>query len=245
MSNLELLTEKLRKAGLDRLFWLPITSDSDGNVSASKFSGQPVLAPNESWPLCQNCHQPMQLMVQLNCSELPTEMRELAGTGLIQLFYCVNSDPHCELDCDAWEPFAKSVLARRIHPQTEGLALTLPDGHYPAKQITGWEIGLAEFPGPEEVNEIMSAKGIDWSSEESEQLYTAKIYPSVGEKLGGWPNWIQGVEYPECPECQHSMSFLLQLDSEQNLPYSWGDVGIGHLCVCPQHEQILAFRWAC
>ena len=54
-------------------------------------------------------------------------------------------------------------------------------------------------------------------------------FPHSGEKLGGWPMWVQSVEYPSCPECGAEMTLLFQIDSERNLPYMFGDVGCGHI----------------
>lgn len=32
-------------------------------------------------------------------------------------------------------------------------------------------------------------------------------------RLGGYPSWIQGADYPHCPECLRFMTFLVQLDA--------------------------------
>jgi uncharacterized protein YwqG len=66
-----------------------------------------------------------------------------------------------------------------------------------------------------------------------------------GDKLGGWPHWIQSVEYPACPTCGDRMELVFQLDSEDNLPVVFGDVGCGHITRCPRHPEVLAFGWAC
>ena len=69
--------------------------------------------------------------------------------------------------------------------------------------------------------------------------------PRTGDKLLVWPNWIQGIEYPECPTCSEPMKLVFQIDSEDNVPHMFGDVGCGHLCQCPNHPRILGFGWAC
>lgn len=67
-------------------------------------------------------------------------------------------------------------------------------------------------------------------------------------RIGGEPCWIQGAEYPECPACQRTMSFLMQLDSD--LPtadgdeWLWGSGGIcyGFWCdLC----RVSGFLWQC
>lgn len=41
------------------------------------------------------------------------------------------------------------------------------------------------------------------------------------------------------------MELLFQIASEENLPYTFGDVGVGHVTQCPAHRERLAFGWAC
>ena len=69
--------------------------------------------------------------------------------------------------------------------------------------------------------------------------------PEAGDKLGGWPHWVQSVEYPSCPTCGREMEIVLQVDSEDNIPHMFGDAGCGHITQCPDHPQVLAFGWAC
>jgi len=85
--------------------------------------------------------------------------------------------------------------------------------------------------------------GVELSDSEADEV--SETYPRGGEKLMGWPCWIQGVEYPNCPECGSPMGHVFQIDSEGALPFMFGDVGIGHITLCPKHTSILAFGWAC
>jgi len=68
---------------------------------------------------------------------------------------------------------------------------------------------------------------------------------SPGDKPGGWPDWVQGAEYPACPTCGARMGLVFQLDSEDNLPTMFGDMGCGHVTQCSVHRDVLAFGWAC
>lgn len=65
------------------------------------------------------------------------------------------------------------------------------------------------------------------------------------DKLGGWPAWVQGVEYPSCPRCGKRMVLVFQVDSEDNVPFMFGDIGCGHVTQCPKHKEVVAFGWAC
>ena len=67
----------------------------------------------------------------------------------------------------------------------------------------------------------------------------------MGDKLAGYPHWVQGVEYPNCPECNRRMELAFQLDSEDHLPFMFGDVGCGPITQCPEHKEVVTFGWAC
>ena len=69
--------------------------------------------------------------------------------------------------------------------------------------------------------------------------------PVPGDKWLGWPAWIQSPWYPNCPECDRPMQFLMQIASECNLPYMFSDAGNGYLMVCPAHSNRVAFPWDC
>jgi hypothetical protein len=56
---------------------------------------------------------------------------------------------------------------------------------------------------------------------------------------------VQRVEYPNWPTCDARMGLVLQIDSEDNVPHMFGDVGCGHITQCPNHPEVLAFGWAC
>lgn len=224
-----------------RSAWKPLVENRDGTSKDSKFAGIPWLLTTESWPSCQNCNNPMQLFLQLDLGMLPEKIDGEYGNGLLQLFYCTNQELECETDCQAYYPFAKSTLARVIQPNEEAYSLTkLPlTDSFPPKLIVGWE-EYDDYPNSEEAELL----GITLSDAEAEAVYELG-YPRAGDKLGGWPQWIQGVEYPDCPTCGETMRLIFQIDSDNNLPYSFGDVGCAHITQCKNHKEQIAFGWAC
>jgi uncharacterized protein YwqG len=127
------------------------------------------------------------------------------------------------------------------------------------RTIEGWREVL-DYPDPQEHGELgieyeyhsrytrtnvsCRALGIDVRDLEGDAAEAISL-AEAGDKLGGWPHWIQGIEYPSCPRCKHRMELVFQLDSEDNLPYMFGDVGIGHITQCPEHPDVLTFAWAC
>ncbi len=226
-----------------RSAWIPITQEGDGARDASKFAGIPWLAADESWPVCPNCQAPMQLFIQLNLQTLPLELGDRFGTGLLQLFYCSNNtiEVNCECDGQGWEPFSPVHLARLIQHQGElNASNSESEIGFPAQRIMGWEI-VEDYPGwteEQEGNLPLSLSDEEWTS-------LGESFPRPGDKLAGWPHWIQGVEYPSCPICEAPMELVLQLDSNDHLPYMFGDAGCGHITQCPIHKDQLGFGWAC
>ena len=228
---------------LKRTAFLPETTEGDGGVTDSKFSGRPWLAADEEWPTCPNCSNPLQLFLQLNLADLPAvEQERLGDRGLLQLFYCTNSDPLCEVDCEAFFPFADSEVARFVEDPGADCNASAdgPADPLAPRSIVGWE-AVDDLPNTEELKWDMD---IEVTDQERDYLYDCGM-PHPGDKLAGWPYWIQGVEYPDCPECDSRMELVFQIDSNCNLDYMFGDIGAGHLTRCPNHPGVLAFGWAC
>ena len=182
----------------------------------------------------------MQLFVQLAGPDTPQPTAALLGRNVLQLFYCTSETPHCEVECEAFFPHSRSTLLRLL-PIDEVGAGASDEGPsvFPTKRIVGWT-PARDFPGWEELR----ALGVELSDDDAEVLDLAGL-PQPGEKLGGWPLWVQGVEYPNCRLCGRRMELILQLDSGQTIPYDFGDAGVGHNTQCPDHLSELAFGWAC
>lgn len=231
------ILDEERLVAYRRPCWDPKVESGDGEVQTSKFSGTAALPEGEDWPVCPNCAEPMQLFLQLNAADLPEGFTAPWGEGLLQFFYCTTSKPLCEIDCEAYAPFARSTLLRVIPQPAAFSEAQPPSGAFPAKRIVGWE-PLDDLPDWEELRDF------GFSEEEAEEI-SNRGYARSGDKLSGWPHWIQGVEYPQCPECGSSMKMLFQIDSEDNLPYMFGDAGCGHITYCEKHPRVLAFAWAC
>lgn len=228
-------------ARFKRIAWKPLVTDQEGRQDGSKFSGMPWLNGTEEWPRCPNCHKHLQLFLQLNLYDLPTVLLGEFGDGIIQLFYCTSRDPHCEVECEAFFPFAKSVIVRLIPKENKPSVVAIPaiEDLLPPRSIIGWQENY-DYPNWEEGNSL----GIEMDEIEWEQL-SDEGFPRSGDKLGGWPHWIQGVEYPDCPDCGDRMRLVFQIDSNDNLPIEFGDVGCGHITQCETHKERLAFGWAC
>ena len=149
---------KLKLAPLSRSAWRPRTGPAVPGAR-SKFGGLPLLRPDESWPCCAHCHQPMQLFVQLDSGDLPAEAGQPFGDGVLQVFYCTNMEEECEVLCQAHLPFSEASLTRVIpRDQTGGfdaLPVTIPDA-FPEQSLTGWS-RHNDFPDQQETVAINDA----------------------------------------------------------------------------------------
>lgn len=186
----------------------------------------------ERWPCCPRCEQPLHLVVQLRSSDLPPEWAERTGPGIFRLLYCLSE---CEVDGEGWEPGSEVHHVARLPLDAEG---EMPgDGRaLPAFRFTGWE-PIDDLPHQEDMDRPLSPARRD--------DYYGSRRPLSGDKLGGWPMWVQGPERPSCPDCREPMTVLFQVDSHGHLDFMWGDTGCAHLSFCEQHPHRLAFGWAC
>jgi hypothetical protein len=235
-----------------RRAWKPVCDDVA--TGAAHFGGSPMLGAGEPWPTCAGCAAPMQFFVQVDLAALPAGS-PARGTGLLQLFYCSIDDGGCE----TWAPFSGTHLVRLLTGPAQPAAHPPSISPFPRRRIAGWNESL-DHPHPPEHEELglsyqydfdasrvhitCAEVGLDLPDADLDAAETiATALP--GDKLGGWPAWVQGVEYPSCPACSAPMELVLQLDSEDNVPHMFGDVGCGHVTQCPAHPHVLAFGWAC
>jgi hypothetical protein len=183
----------------------------------------------------------MPLLAQVALADLPAGSPP-RGDGLLQVFYCQASDEReltsCDTELEGWAAFSPCHVVRLVAADSPGA----PSGAgepYPAHRVTSWR-EVTDWPGWEEQAELAITVEDDLLNAISDAGY-----PRAGEKLGGWPAWVQSLEYPDCPRCGSRMTFLLQIESEQLLPVMFGDLGTGHVTQCPAHPDVLAFAWAC
>lgn len=249
--NLETIQRKLAAFRLSA--FVPQCVDGDLGPAHSKFAGVAWINAGEAWPVCEYCKKPMQLLLQLSLSELPSSVPGWPAQGFAQVFYCTTEKTYCEQRGeDAFSPFGKFLCARVLErggsPQFTETPVENP---LPARSITGWQ-SKDDYPAPAELGDV--APDV-LSEEEADGLFDLIIQASdgdeevepttlPGDKLGGWPMWLQDPHHPECPECSAPMEYVAQIRSNGNLDFNFGDCGIAHLHRCSKHPQVLGFSWA-
>jgi uncharacterized protein YwqG len=240
MGNPETIKAKLSQH--ERQAWRPVVDNEPGDIYASKFSGVPWLADEEPWPPCGHCGKPMQLFLQLNLEDVPWLPQGCPDEGLLQMFYCTNEETSCEEMCEAWLPYAESVLIRLVEPEGPPGSPTTSPVKDPIEPviITAWE-QIPELPGHQD----QEALDCLLTNEENDILDDHDLLADLGDKLSGWPHFLQDREVPNCRGCGREMIHFFQIDSDDHLDYVFGDMGVGHISICPDHPRILAFGWAC
>ncbi|RUR87009.1 DUF1963 domain-containing protein [Chlorogloeopsis fritschii PCC 9212] len=151
----------------------------------------------------------------------------------------------CVSDYDGWSPFSPCQLVRIVQPNHQPTEYEIPEmeGLFPAKLIVGWK-EVSDYPNWLEIDEFK----IPLEKDEEDILddILMEEFHQGGDKLAGWPDWVQVPEYPKCPICSQPMNQLVfQLESADNIPYTWGDAGVGYILQCPQHKEEVAFLWQC
>lgn len=225
-----------------------------GATTRSRFGGEPDMRRGEEWPVCASCRAPMTFLLQLELASLP---RRPAGEGVLQLFYCGTDDGSCE----TWAPFSGASLARLVAEPLERRSPPHGVQMQPERGIVGWS-ATDDHPNSQEHEDLgihydydfgamrvhitcpelgFDERDLDIDDYSAEAISSA----SDGDKLFGWPRWVQGAEYPSCPHCDARMEHVFQVDSERGVALMFGDCGIGHITQCPSHPHVLAFGWAC
>lgn len=251
-----------------RTAYMPVVAAGQGADRASRFNGAPFLAEGEDWPACKICAKPMPLFLQLDLDDLPREYAARFGSGLLQLFYCAGECEDAFQQSEAWAPFDHAGKLARVVPKDAPGAMAAPQEvslNATPVAITGWtpvrEGCNSEEAGEHGVKSEYKREGhkhvgryiceevkadTGWIGDgDQDKLHEQIFNPHNRDKLGGWPHWIQGVEYPNCPQCDTRMQLVFQIDSNDNVPHMFGDVGCGHITQCPTHKDVVTFGWAC
>ena len=250
--------------------WRPVTELGEGDVAASRFGGRPALRPGEPWPACAACGRPQTLFLQLDLDALPEGAGEFGG-GLLQFFYCVECEQDGR--GEPWRAFSDMHLFRRPGPPGD-LVIGDPDEAtddwepvepLSVRHVTAWK-PVEDLPAVAEAEGIR----VEWAAQSGRGSGDARLHrvtwsdggitfessgrpsevidvvgrPAGGDKLGGWPAWVQSPQWPDCPKCGGRMRLLFQLGSNYNLDFMFGDAGTGHAFWCEGCDEF-AFNWSC
>lgn len=115
-------------------------------------------------------------------------------------------------------------------PTPAGWVVPTQEPEFPAEALPEADVRLRRTPARWSLQ--------DWALSNSRQNLN---------RVGGEPTWIQNADYPNCPECSTTMSFVMQLDSldiEGGPYWMWGSGGILYVFWCSECS-ISATSWQC
>ena len=226
---------------LRRTGFLPNLEPGEGAPRGSRLGGRPFVPQGEAWPMCGGCGRQLELLVQLSWSELPEPAQKLLPPGLYQLFLC---DSPCQVEEEGWNPFARSTLARMLPLDTPGSVASGADGgsQLPPRRISSWAV-RDELPRYVELASRLDSERADEAAEAARER---GLEAAPGEKLLGWPHWIQDAEHPRCRRCPTlNMNVIFQVDSNKGLPVSFADSGIGFWVRCDRCGEMTFLYQSC
>jgi uncharacterized protein (TIGR02996 family) len=226
-----------------RAHWLRIYPDGDF-LLRSRFGGTPAALRGEPWPRC-TCGDPLRFVGQVSGDDAA----EPAWFGLVTFFFCWHCCRYGEQDCGGGDrPYRGWVL--RAYPRAELDAferLAAPTETFRDGFVTG--IREKSLPHYMHYVNLIIAADVARLERVADELTDRVASPrprNSGLALGGYPYWYNGPdETRTCPACKDEMELLLQLDPDEALEASWGDVGTLFTFVCARHRDISALRMQC
>lgn len=183
-----------------------LTKGDPGSIPKTKISGTPWWPKEKARPQCKHGH-PMSFIMQIALSDIPgmTDKTE----SLYSFHYC----DECTLDGNmSFGFFDKgtggydiSVFKNTNTTDTDDLGM-VADSIVEPYDVEFCE--KQEVPSYPEICDILETQPEDFPQGEDD--FDENIYPGLihvaKAKLGGWPAWVQNVEWPD------DMQFISQLD---------------------------------
>ena len=179
----------------------PVVEPGDGEPTDSKYGGEPLLTPDHGRPTGRD-DEPLPLLVQVDLRTHPD--KTCRCDALLQVFH------HPE-----------ASVVRRI--PLDPCPTHVPDGgpQLPAQRITGWSRTQTDLPAL--AQDCPSIPELD----EVEEAMMRQLC-LAGDKLGGWPYWLQDIEIP-IVDGDPLDTLLLQITGGLHTPVTFGDGGIGYV----------------
>lgn len=123
-------------------------------------------------------------------------------------------------------------------PRPSGYRRARGAAQLPARAIVGWAEQRSELPGPAHWESLGVALGEPAAAAAEDELDD----PAEGDKLGGWPAYIQQPSLGDCPQCGQPRALLLQVASQGNLAVHFGDGGRLFVAACREHPRAVEAR---
>jgi len=216
------------------------------NKIESQFGGSPYLQLNESLPVCASCDTPLDFIFQLDLSQWQGVKN--FKFSFINLFYCWEcmpltpefngeKDPMKSLEI---RTYRKATLEKYkpIEIPMESVTLT-GDINFSEGEL------LPDYKDLEKIDEVLysTINELSQKANLNEVEYWENLVEAACGTLdsysfiGGYPQWINKPNIPECEVCAIPMKFVCQIDSHEEIDLIWGDKGCMYLFSCEKHNK--------
>lgn len=194
------------------------------DAPVTRVGGVPLVPDDFDWPVCSECEEPMQFLLQLDLDDLDDPegagggRAGAGGRGLLSVFMCQN-DPG---GCDEWDPTSGG-----------NRALLFP------------REGLAPAEVPEDGETLRDeSHGVTYRQTGAATYHEARLEAPVLGRLGGAPEWIQADDTPFCASCEERMDFVAQFEEgpHDRTSMNFGGGGNGYAFTCEPCRRA-AFCW--
>lgn len=206
----------------------PARAGSPLGSSESSIGGTLHWPAEEPWPTCDEHQSPYTAVLQLYKQDVP-ELAFPGNTDLFQLLWCPNEDSF-GADLLTYEVRWRRA-AEIAKPREQNPVSSVFDEDYFPRPCRLRLTRVREFPHCEELSEETkqainaSPELLSWLAAWNrrhpddaidEPLTAYQFWLSVadGSKIGGYVNWIQSPEVPECG-CDRPMEHLLSIASAE------------------------------
>jgi uncharacterized protein YwqG len=200
----------------------------------SHLAGPPFWPDGEPWPVCGQCDRPLAFIGQVRLDGEGSP--RIGDAELLTFHYC--------LECFAYGPEQASAYRLRLYKDVAATPLAkAPMPHTDEVDYAHWDpvpcavtmVSVQSIPHWEDAKAQLDGVELGdgpWAAYNAEgQALTGA--PNIESRLGGYPDWIQGSYWPDCPACGVRMQLIWQLDSERETGLMWGDSGRVYIFACP------------
>ncbi|TWF54612.1 DUF1963 domain-containing protein [Neorhizobium alkalisoli] len=198
------------------------------NRARSWWGANFLAAENETIPVCTRSGRPLHPLVQIRIDELPQIPPLLSGMALMTIWIDPEEVPlHDAIDGQGF--------AIRTYPSLDNLVPIGPGYReteiFPSFPLL-WRAVVDEQPSWEDTafkipDSVARSDDMDWFFDSRFVRETEPYRMVCPVKLGGWPTWIQGADWPK------EAKFCLQIDSTEKGRFGVGDGGSIYLFRTP------------
>ena len=235
--NVEEVLPELRGKGKTAVRLHPRPGEAP--VDASKIGGMFLWPKNEPWPVCPiHGNIPYTTALQLRKEDVP-ELGFPPNTDLFQLLWCPEQhdedDMYCPKPAAYWRKRSGMKQTLKVAPVVEREYIPQPCIVYP-ERLTEYPSAAEFFPDGchdlEEEEYPLALRSVlkvierlavgGWQApDDCSELYERWLCVADGTKVGGYPAWVQDMEYPRCG-CGAVMEHILSLASCEFDGVTWG-----------------------